>query len=194
MSLSALLIATRGIGGTAAGVAARGFVDAGAQTWDTSQGAARNLAKKLAFERTVDAEARPVAAGICTGAHGSCTAANAHIAPRRVGARTGYQVPEHESNAFVRPSGAGAIAGFVAPAAAGNAFYVAPQAGVSSGGGLRAAYGGAVAGARIARTAAGASGTVAWGVQNPGDEQIALLAVLVTKNARNRAHMHKIAV
>ena len=166
---------------------------------DTTQGVsgayARNIANKLAFERIIDAEARPARAGVATGAAPVIADANSFVTPRVIGAHTGHTFThEVSANAFIFPASTGASVGFSPVLASGNSFLRGNAAGIRAGGGATSAYGGASAVAVISGVGVGYAGSPAWGVRNPTDEEMSLLALQIVKSARKRAHAHKIVV
>ena len=163
---------------------------------DTTQGVsgayARNIANKLAFERIVDAEARPARAGAATGAAPVVADANSFVTPRAIGAHTGHTFThEVSANAFIFPASTGASVGFSPVLASGNSFLRGNAAGVRAGGGATSAYGGASAVAVISGVGVGYAGSPAWGVRNPTDEEVAVLALHAIKRARSIARMHE---
>lgn len=166
---------------------------------DTTQGVsgayAANIAKKLSFERVVDAEATPTATYVHTGYAIALAQSNAFVTLRSTGAHTGHTFThEVSANAFIFPASTGASVGFLPVLACGNSFLRGHAAGVRAGGGATSAYGGADAVVLRTGISAGATGTTARGIRNPTDEEVAILALHAIKRARTLARTHEIAV
>lgn len=159
-----------------------------AETWDTAQGVARNLARNLKFTRVEDAVATPhVINTTISGANPTRCSGNSYNRPTpslaHSGARRAFSSGEVTANAYIVPKRSGATADRPVRALAHGNGYLRPAATGSS------------AGYKLPRVSAGAearpnpctsfyykkSTVLATGVHNPTDEQVAVLITLLTK-------------
>lgn len=188
MSLSARAIALQGIGFGVALIALQGLAPVQDTAWDTSQGVAANLARNLSQQRSESAEARPARAVAHSGVNTPAIIGNSYAKPAPVRSYAGARVPittsEITANAFTKPaSTAISSSGFVAVWASANSYVrLSPTGGASGGGMARTrADGAATHAAAVAKTPAKAR-VYAQGVENPSDEEIVLLATMLTRS------------
>ena len=188
MSLNPRALALQGIGFGVMVVALQGIAPVQENAWDTSQGAARNLARNLSQARSVSAEAKPhVLHTTHSGANCPPLFGNAYAAPMRArsyaGVRTPFTTSEIHANAFAEPiSSPISSSGFVPVCASANSYVRVLGVHHTVGGGVAPATGHSVA--AVARQVSSTPQRVfarAAGVRNPSDEEITLLATMLTR-------------
>lgn len=175
------------------GTAAEHLLSEGANTWDTSQGIARNKNTLVKFEKISDVEHRCAPQGAASGVKQPDAWASAAAKPYQEGANSGVRqvYPTSTANAFIDLAGEGAVSGCRVLAPWGDSSFACLGVGSVSGAAHPVCGGDAVT--RRARSLQGIGGgrpiTFAKGIQNPTDEQLSTIAYLLTSKQAVRVRI-----
>lgn len=161
-----------------------------AETWDTDQGVARNLARNLKFERIEDGVAKPTKAGADSGHYQRIAFGNAYTQTYGDGAYSGFNYAratgQTAANAYAVPCTTGSGSGYGSTTIYANSYASAVGGGVSVGySGTSATANGFAVPVAVGHFTYPVHTVLASGVLNPSDEELALTAYLLTRKQKS---------